>query len=109
MSDNALDAVIDKLQRTAAELRTGDLPPPRAAALGLPPPCSRTPADRPAMAADALRGGRPPCPVRYGEAVAILAGDGLYAEAFRLVLNEQGGEPAGILAALGELADATGV
>jgi geranylgeranyl diphosphate synthase type II len=47
--------------------------------------------------------------VRYGEDVAILAGDGLYAEAFRLVLHEQRGAPAAILAALAELADATGV
>jgi geranylgeranyl diphosphate synthase type II len=47
--------------------------------------------------------------VRYGDDVAILAGDGLYAEAFRLVLHRQQGDPAAILAALGELADATGV
>jgi geranylgeranyl diphosphate synthase type II len=58
---------------------------------------------------DDLRRGRPTCHVRYGEGVAILAGDGLYAEAFRLVLHEQRGEPAAILAALAELADATGV
>jgi geranylgeranyl diphosphate synthase type II len=65
--------------------------------------------DLPAMDDDDLRRGRPTCHVRYGEDVAILAGDGLYAEAFRLVLHEQRGEPAAILAALGELADATGV
>jgi geranylgeranyl diphosphate synthase, type II len=41
--------------------------------------------------------------------VAILAGDGLYAEAFRLVLREQQGEPAAVLTAVAELADATGV
>ena len=58
---------------------------------------------------DDLRRGRATCHVRYGEDVAILAGDGLYAEAFRLVLREQRGEPADVLAAVGELAAATGV
>jgi geranylgeranyl diphosphate synthase type II len=47
--------------------------------------------------------------VRFGEDVAILAGDGLYAEAFRLVLQRQEGDPAGVIAAMAELADATGV
>ncbi len=65
--------------------------------------------DLPAMDDDDLRRGRPTCHVRYGEDVAILAGDGLYAEAFRLVLHEQAGEPAAVLAAVSELADATGV
>jgi geranylgeranyl diphosphate synthase type II len=65
--------------------------------------------DLPAMDDDDLRRGRPTCHVRYGEDVAILAGDALYAEAFRLVLREQQGEPADVLAALAELADATGV
>jgi geranylgeranyl diphosphate synthase type II len=41
--------------------------------------------------------------------VAILAGDGLYAEAFRLLLTEQRSEPANLLAAARELASATGV
>jgi geranylgeranyl diphosphate synthase type II len=65
--------------------------------------------DLPAMDDDALRRGRPTCHVRYGEDVAILAGDALYAEAFRLVIAEQGGEPARVLAAVGELAAASGV
>jgi hypothetical protein len=33
MSTDALDAIIEKLERTAAELRAGDLEPARAAAL----------------------------------------------------------------------------
>jgi geranylgeranyl diphosphate synthase type II len=41
--------------------------------------------------------------------VAILAGDGLYAEAFRHVLTHQQGEPRNVLAAVAELAAATGV
>jgi geranylgeranyl diphosphate synthase type II len=65
--------------------------------------------DLPAMDDDDLRRGRPTCHVRYGVDVAILAGDGLYAEAFRVVLREQRGEPANVLAAVAELAAATGV
>ncbi|MCW3015405.1 MAG: polyprenyl synthetase family protein [Solirubrobacterales bacterium] len=65
--------------------------------------------DLPAMDDDDLRRGRPTCHVKFGEDVAILAGDALYAEAFRLLLTEQAGEPAGVLAAARELAAATGV
>jgi geranylgeranyl diphosphate synthase, type II len=65
--------------------------------------------DLPAMDDDDLRRGRPTCHVAYGENVAILAGDGLYAEAFRHVLSAQAGEPASILAGVRELAAATGV
>ena len=45
--------------------------------------------DLPAMDDDDLRRGRPTCHVKFGEDVAILAGDGLYAEAFRHLLGEQ--------------------
>ena len=65
--------------------------------------------DLPAMDDDDLRRGRPTCHVKFGEDVAILAGDGLYAEAFRHLLGEQLGEPALVLAAARELAAATGV
>jgi geranylgeranyl diphosphate synthase type II len=65
--------------------------------------------DLPAMDDDDLRRGRPTNHKVFGEDVAILAGDGLYAEAFRHVLTRQDGEPAGLLAALAELATATGV
>jgi geranylgeranyl diphosphate synthase type II len=65
--------------------------------------------DLPAMDDDDLRRGRPTCHRAFGEDVAILAGDGLYAEAFRLLLTVQGGEPAHVLAAAAELASATGV
>ena len=65
--------------------------------------------DLPAMDDDDLRRGRPTCHVAYGEDVAILAGDGLYAEAFRHVLAEQVGEPPAVLACVRELAAATGV
>ena len=65
--------------------------------------------DLPAMDDDDLRRGRPTCHVVYGEDVAILAGDGLYAEAFRHLLQNQQGEPRNVLLAASELAAATGV
>jgi geranylgeranyl diphosphate synthase, type II len=65
--------------------------------------------DLPPMDDDDLRRGRPTNHKVYGEDVAILAGDGLYAEAFRHVLTAQRDEPAHVLAAMAELAAATGV
>jgi geranylgeranyl diphosphate synthase type II len=65
--------------------------------------------DLPAMDDDDLRRGRPTCHVKYGEDVAILAGDGLYAEAFHHLLAEQDADPARLVAAARELAAATGV
>ena len=64
--------------------------------------------DLPAMDDDALRRGQPTCHVAYGEDVAILAGDGLFAEGLRLALSEQEGEPAGVLAAVREVVTAAG-
>jgi len=64
--------------------------------------------DLPAMDDDDLRRGLPTSHVKFGEDVAILAGDGLFAEAMRLFC-EQPGDPARVLAALRELAAATGV
>jgi geranylgeranyl diphosphate synthase, type II len=64
--------------------------------------------DLPAMDDDDLRRGQPTSHVKYGQDVAILAGDGLFAEAVRLFC-EQPGEPARVLGALRELAAATGV
>jgi geranylgeranyl diphosphate synthase type II len=65
--------------------------------------------DLPAMDDDALRRGQPTCHVKFGEGVAILAGDGLYAEAFRHLLVHQRSAPERVLAAATELATATGV
>ena len=65
--------------------------------------------DLPAMDDDDLRRGRPTSHKVYGEDVAILSGDALYAEAFALVLSRQRGEPADVLAAAARLATATGV
>jgi geranylgeranyl diphosphate synthase type II len=82
---------------------------PLAAALELIHTYSLIHDDLPAMDDDALRRGRPTCHVKYGEDTAILAGDGLYAEAFRHVLHHQEGDPARVLEALARLATATGV
>ncbi len=65
--------------------------------------------DLPAMDDDDLRRGRLTCHKAFGEDVAILAGDALYAEAFRLLLEAQAGDPARVLAAAALLAGATGV
>jgi geranylgeranyl diphosphate synthase type II len=65
--------------------------------------------DLPAMDDDDLRRGKPTCHVAFGEDVAILAGDGLFAEALRLALTEQRGEPAHVLAAVREIVSAAGV
>ena len=65
--------------------------------------------DLPAMDDDELRRGQPTCHVAYGEDVAILAGDGLFAEALRLALSEQTGEPSNVMAAVREITAAAGV
>jgi geranylgeranyl diphosphate synthase, type II len=65
--------------------------------------------DLPAMDDDELRRGAPTCHVKFGEDVAILAGDGLYAEAFSHLLSARRSPPQRVLAAAAELAAATGV
>jgi geranylgeranyl diphosphate synthase, type II len=92
----------------AAGMDTDDVMP-LAAAIELIHTYSLIHDDLPAMDDDDLRRGRPTCHVAFGEDVAILAGDGLYAEAFRHVLTRQHGAPERILAAVAELAAATGV
>jgi geranylgeranyl diphosphate synthase type II len=82
---------------------------PTAAAIELVHTYSLIHDDLPAMDDDDLRRGRPTCHIAFGENVAILAGDGLMAEAYRLILERQAGEPARLLAALRELSDAIGV
>ncbi|HOX44195.1 MAG TPA: polyprenyl synthetase family protein [Myxococcota bacterium] len=63
--------------------------------------------DLPAMDDDDLRRGLPTCHKRYGEALAILAGDALLTEAFGL-LGRAAGEPARALRAALELSQAAG-
>jgi geranylgeranyl diphosphate synthase type II len=82
---------------------------PTAAAIELIHTYSLIHDDLPAMDDDDLRRGRPTCHVAYGENVAILAGDGLFAEAYNLVLQRQQGDPARVLSALREISEAIGV
>jgi geranylgeranyl diphosphate synthase type II len=96
-----------------ATARSLDMDPesvlPAAAALELIHTYSLIHDDLPAMDDDALRRGRPTSHVVYGENVAILAGDGLFAEAVRLFCERQNGEPRAVLKALDELLAAIGV
>jgi len=91
------------------EKRPPELVLPYAAALELIHTYSLIHDDLPAIDDDALRRGKPTCHVAYGEDVAILAGDGLFAEAFRTILERQEGDAVAIVAALREVASATGV
>lgn len=96
-------ATAEALGRSPAEVM------PLAAALELIHTYSLIHDDLPAMDDDMLRRGRPTCHMAYGEDVAILAGDGLFAEALRIVLERQTGEAEHVLAALGKLVAAAGV
>ena len=99
------------LALATAEALGGEPEPilPLAAALELIHTYSLIHDDLPAMDDDDLRRGRLTCHRAFGEDVAILAGDALYAEAFRLLLTRQSGAPARVLAAAARLATATGV
>lgn len=82
---------------------------PTAAALELIHTYSLIHDDLPAMDDDDLRRGMPTSHVKYGENVAILAGDGLFAEAVRLVCTEQEGDPEMVVATVVQLMSAAGV
>jgi geranylgeranyl diphosphate synthase type II len=81
---------------------------PYAAALELIHTYSLIHDDLPAMDDDDLRRGKPTCHVAYGENVAILAGDALFAEALRLITAQQAGEPMHVVGAMDELLAAIG-
>jgi geranylgeranyl diphosphate synthase, type II len=82
---------------------------PTAAALELIHTYSLIHDDLPAIDNDELRRGKPTCHVVYGEDIAILAGDGLFAEAFHLLVARQQASPAVMLAVVAEVARATGL
>ncbi|MGA7398184.1 MAG: polyprenyl synthetase family protein [Solirubrobacterales bacterium] len=63
--------------------------------------------DLPAMDDDDLRRGQPTSHIKYGEAIAILAGDGLFAEAVRVMASIPA-DPARVLEAVQVLTSATG-
>ncbi|MCA1558336.1 MAG: polyprenyl synthetase family protein, partial [Acidobacteria bacterium] len=64
--------------------------------------------DLPAMDDDDLRRGRPTCHVRFGEAVAILAGDVLQTLAFQTIASEEKLEPSVRVQLMAEIARAAG-
>lgn len=66
--------------------------------------------DLPAIDDDGLRRGKPTCHILFGEDIAILAGDALFAEAFHLIAASQNScDPLQIIQVINELALATGV
>jgi geranylgeranyl diphosphate synthase type II len=83
---------------------------PAAAALELIHTYSLIHDDLPAMDDDDFRRGRPTCHKVYGEAMAILAGDGLLTEAFRVLADPGAGRvpPARRLQIIAEIAEAAG-
>src|SRR5947207_11348529 len=82
-------AAADAVARNgAAEQSVVDLALPAACAIELIHTYSLIHDDLPAMDNDTMRRGRPTLHVVYGDGVAILAGDGLQAEAFALLARE---------------------
>jgi geranylgeranyl diphosphate synthase, type II len=95
----AFDAVARKAHvapaaKPAAELF--DLALPAACAIELIHTYSLIHDDLPAMDNDTLRRGRPTLHVVYGEGIAILAGDGLHAEAFGVLARDPPDDTAGV-------------
>jgi len=83
-------AAADAISRRGSDPKVDafDLALPAACAIELIHTYSLIHDDLPAMDDDTLRRGRPTLHVVYGEGVAILAGDGLQAEAFALLARE---------------------
>ena len=75
----------------SSEAAARDLAMPAACAIEMIHTYSLIHDDLPAMDDDSLRRGRPTSHVVYGEGMAILAGDGLHAEAFELLAREPQG------------------
>jgi len=65
--------------------------------------------DLPAMDDDELRRGKPTCHVVYGEAIAILAGDGLQSYAFELISTNKKVSPEKLVRVINLLAHGTGI
>ncbi len=66
--------------------------------------------DLPAIDNDDLRRGKPTCHVLFGEDIAILAGDALFAEAFHLVASSQNSsDQSRIIKVINEIALAAGI
>ena len=82
---------------------------PSAAAIELIHTYSLIHDDLPAMDDDDFRRGRPTAHKKFGEAMAILAGDAFFGEALTLITIHQRGNCEQILDVVRELADSTGV
>jgi geranylgeranyl diphosphate synthase type II len=82
---------------------------PSAAAIELIHTYSLIHDDLPAMDDDDFRRGRPTVHKKYGEAMAILAGDAFFGEALTLITVHQEGTCEQVLEVVRELADSTGV
>ena len=82
---------------------------PSAAAIELIHTYSLIHDDLPAMDDDDFRRGRPTAHKRFGEAIAILAGDAFFGEALTLITVHQEGHCEQVLEVVRELADSTGV
>jgi len=101
------------LALASAEALAGETRPvlPFACALEMVHTYSLIHDDLPAMDDDDLRRGKPTCHVVFGEAVAILAGDALLTEAFRVMAGaalQQGVNKTRALRAIREIAEASG-
>jgi geranylgeranyl diphosphate synthase type II len=81
-------AAADAVGRTAAGAGIVALAMPAACAVEMIHTYSLIHDDLPAMDDDTLRRGRPTLHVVYGDGIAVLAGDGLQAEAFALLARE---------------------
>src|SRR5215216_189297 len=86
-----------------------DLVLPSAAAIELIHTYSLVHDDLPAMDDDDFRRGRPTAHKKYGEAMAILAGDAFFGEALTLITVHQEGSCEQVLEVVRDLADSTGV
>ncbi len=82
---------------------------PSAAAIELIHTYSLIHDDLPAMDDDDFRRGRPTAHKKFGEAMAILAGDAFFGEALTLITVHQKGSCEQVLDVVRELADSTGV
>ncbi len=82
---------------------------PSAAAIELIHTYSLIHDDLPAMDDDDFRRGRPTAHKKFGEAMAILAGDAFFGEALTLITVHQEGTHQQVLEVVRELADSTGV
>ncbi len=64
--------------------------------------------DLPAIDNDDLRRGKPSCHKAYGEDIAILTGDALFAESFNIIATDQKGSAEDKIAVIKEIAAASG-